>query len=301
MLSPGAMRDRARQRWPIADVVFAVIDRFGAVGGGALAAHVGLSGFLSLFPLLLCGIAVVGFVSSGDPEFANEVIEQFGLEGDAARTVLDALESAEEARAAATIIGFAGLLWTGLGVVGSLSAAINAAWQSHGHGLLDKVRGLAWLTGAGVLFLLSVGATSLTPELPLVGRPLGLLVAAAITAVLFCWTFVTLSGAPVGWRVHVPGAVLAAVGSSILQVLGTIWLPRMVANSSALYGTVGIVFALLVWFLLYGRVFTYAAVLNVVLYERRFGTVRVEVEAPRIAGHVPLEADRGGTVVERTG
>jgi membrane protein len=165
--------------------------------------------------------------------------------------------------------------------------------------VLDKVRGMAWLAGAGALFSSSVAITTLTPSLPWIGRPAGVAVALLISTALFTWTFTTLAGAPVGWREHLPGAVVAAAGSELLKLVGTIWLPRTVASSSGLYGTLGVVFALLAWFLLYGRLFTYTAVMNVVLHERRYGTVRVEVEAPRIPGHVPLEADRGGAVLDR--
>jgi uncharacterized BrkB/YihY/UPF0761 family membrane protein len=78
-----------------------------------------------------------------------------------------------------------------------------------------------------------------------------------------------------------------------------VWLPRTVASSSSLYGAIGVVFALLAWFMLYGRLFVYAAVVGVVLHEREHGTVTLQIDAPRIPGQVSLEADRGGAVVER--
>ena len=50
-------------------------DRFGDIGGGPLSSSIALAGFLSLFPLLLVGIAVVGFLASGDADFTDTVIE----------------------------------------------------------------------------------------------------------------------------------------------------------------------------------------------------------------------------------
>jgi hypothetical protein len=40
-------------------------------------------------------------------------------------------------------------------------------------------------------------------------------------------------------------------------------------------------------------------VLNVVLHERREGTVHVEVEGPRFPGEVPVTADRSAIVQPR--
>ena len=90
-----------------------------------------------------------------------------------------------------------------------------------------------------------------------------------------------------------------AVGFEILKVVGAIIVPRAVASSSALYGSLGVVFAVLAWLLVYGRLIVYGAVLNVVRYEKGAGTVTVEIEVPRIDGEVPLTTNRGGAVDEK--
>jgi uncharacterized BrkB/YihY/UPF0761 family membrane protein len=80
------------------------------------------------------GIAVVGYFSAGDVDFPERVVEELGIEGQAADTVLDAIDTAERNRRATTAIGLAGLAWSGLAVVGAVEAAVNAAWQSRGRG-----------------------------------------------------------------------------------------------------------------------------------------------------------------------
>jgi membrane protein len=91
--------------------------------------------------------------------------------------------------------------------------------------------------------------------------------------------------------------LFAGVGLEVLTVAGAYVVPHAVANSSALYGSLGVVFAILAWLFFFGRLLVYASILNVVLYERARGTVTVDIEAPRIPGQVPVEADRGGVVV----
>ncbi|HKN39119.1 MAG TPA: hypothetical protein VJ456_08435, partial [Acidimicrobiia bacterium] len=87
-----------------------------------------------------------------------------------------------------------------------------------------------------------------------------------------------------------------AVGLEVLKAVGAYYVPRAVASSSQLYGSLGIVFAVLAWLLLFGRLVVYSAVLNVVLYEKHEGTVRAVVEAPPVPGARPV-ASRSGRLV----
>ena len=50
----------------------------------------------------------------------------------------------------------------------------------------------------------------------------------------------------------------------MLKIAASVVVPRMVA-SSELYGPVGVVFAVLAWLLLFGRLVVYAAVVEVVV------------------------------------
>lgn len=288
--------DRWRARYPWLDHLLSFNERFAAIGGGPLSSSIGLAGFLSLFPLLLVLIAVVGFISSGSTDFATRFVEDLGLQGRAAEMVTDAIATAEGTKRTATIIGLVGLMWSGLGVVGTLQAACNAAWQTSGRGLIDRAVAVGWLVGAGCLFLLSL---SLGPVVGLVPGQLAIVAVisgAALTVVLSVWTFTFLGNQRVPWRAHLPGALLVAVGFEILKAVGTVLIPRMVASASALYGVIGVVFAVLAWLLLYARLIVYGLVLNVMRWEARRGTLTVEIEVPRIGGDVPLGTNRGGAV-----
>jgi membrane protein len=288
-----------RARWPWLDAVLRVTERFGAVGGGPLSSSIALATFVSLFPLLLVIIAVVGFVSSADTGFATSLIGDLGLKGDAADFLRDALDTAEGSRKAATAIGLVGLLWSGLGVVGSLQTALNAVWQVKGRGLIDRLFALRWLLGAGALFLLTGALGAVLRMVPGPAKPVTVLLGLALTTVLFLWTYTSLGNTNLGWRVHLPGAVFVAVGFEILKAVGAIYVPRAVASSSALYGSLGVVFAVLAWLLIYGRLIVYGAVINVVRYEAGAGTVTAQIEVPRVEGEVPLSTNRGGAVEEQ--
>jgi membrane protein len=299
VVNVGAVKDRARARWGWFDAGLRVHERFGAIGGGPLSSSIGLATFLSLFPLLLVLIAVVGFVSSGNSSFTSDVISNLGLQGEAAQAVEDAIVVAEDSRQAASIIGLIGLLWAGLAVVGAMQAGFNAAWQVKGRGMVDRAFALGWLAAAGSMFLLTSALGPVLSWLPGVLVPVNIAVGFALTTVLFCWTYTVLGKVSVGWRIHLPGALLVAAGFEVLKVVGSVYLPRAIAGSSALYGSIGVVFATLAWLAIYARLIVYGAALNVVRYEETAGTVTVELEVPRVEGEVPLSATRGGAVEER--
>lgn len=285
-----------RARWSALDVALGANDRAGVVGGAALSASITLAGFLSVLPLVLVAIAVLGWVSAGDAGFAQRLVDDLGLHGDAGRTLLDSLDAAERSRRAASVVGVAGLLWSGLSVVGALQNALNAAWQVTGRGLRDKLFALAFLAGAAVLYGGSIAVSAVLNRLPGTLAALSVVAGLPLGVLTFLWTFNALTAAPVGWRAHLPGALAAGLGFEILKLVGTLWVPRMVGSASATYGALGAVFALLGWLALHARLFVLCTCLNVVLYERAHGTVRVELEAPRVNGKVPLEATRGGAV-----
>jgi membrane protein len=274
-------------------------ERFNEVGGGQLASAVTLTVFLSLFPLLLVATAVVGFLSSGDPDLANRVIRDLGLTGDAADMLRDGFEAAERNKASSSVVGFVGFVWAAIGVVGAIQHVCDRAWQVSGRGLKDKAVAAGWLLGSLVVLALALGAAGLVPGLPGWLAPLEVLTGVAFGSASFLWTFRVLTAKPLALRQHLPGALLGGVGLHLLTRVGGAVIGRQVESSSALYGSIGVVFALLAYLLLFGRLLVYAVCLNVVLHERTHGVVHVEVAVPKFDGEVPVEADRSAVVKRR--
>jgi membrane protein len=223
----------------------------------AAAAAFTFQAFLSLFPLILVGIGVLGYVAAGaHVDVAGRLVEHLGLTGEPAKMMRDTVATAARARQAASIVGLAGLLYSGLGLVGALQHCYNSVWQVNERGLKDKAIGIAWLVGAALLFVGGAALTTILRWLPAVLAPVGLLVSFLVSVGLWLWT------------------------ARILPV----------------YGSLGAIFALLAWLLIFGRLIVYAAVLNVVRYERKAGTVLAVVEVPPVPGARPL-ATRAGRIL----
>jgi membrane protein len=193
------------------------------------------------------------------------------------------------------VLGIVGLLWTGLGLVAAVQYALNTVWQVQGKGWKDKLTGLLWLIGAGVLFAASFAVVAAGRAVPVLA-PVAILAGFAVDVGLWLWTMKVLTNRHLRWRAFLPGALVGAAGLAVLKLVGGIYLPRAVDSASALYGSLGVVFAIVAWLLLFGRLLVYAAVVNVVQWEDGHGSVTVELPVPKVPGAVPVEATRAGDV-----
>jgi membrane protein len=230
---------------------------------------------------------------------ASNIIDRLGLTGTAATSLREAIDSAENSKKAASVIGLAGLAWSALGVVQAIQLAVDRPWQVKAGGVVNRFRSFGYLVLTGAFVAASTAATAFVfAALPGWAAPFTIVASTVINVVMFWFMFVAIGNQKVGWRPLIPGAVVAGIGLQVLTVAGAIIVPRSVASSSALYGSMGVVFAILAWLFFFGRLLVYSSTLNVVLYERDRGTVTLEVEAPRMPGEVPLGATRAGVVVE---
>ena len=299
------MMDKLRvlgARWPWFGRLLDVHERVGEINGGFAASAITVTIFLSIFPLLLVAISIVGFIAAGNDDLAPDLIEKLGLTGPGAQTMTDALSKAADSRQAASVIGLLGLTWAGSAVAVALQSGVRLPWQERSNGIKDRLFGMAWLVAAALGIAVLVFLSGMLRYLPdwapaVVATVLSVLVSLAMATALFLWMFWGLGVRRVGWRALVPGALVAAVGFEVLALVGTVYVPQLVSRSSALYGSIGVVFAILAWLALFARLLVYSSTLNAVLYEAHVGTVEVPIHVPKLPGPVPVGATRGGTII----
>ncbi|MGH2686886.1 MAG: YhjD/YihY/BrkB family envelope integrity protein [Actinomycetota bacterium] len=255
-------------------------ERYGEDAGGYLAASIAYYAFLSLFPLVLLALSVVGFVLASNPSARNEVREAVAGSVPGVRAVVGRnLMALERSRAGAGLLGLAGLLWTGTGVVGAGRNALRRVLRSGppAGGILDKVRLVGLTAGLGVVALVATGLAGLAGGLEAEG-PIGLLLrgvsatlSLALDVGLFALAYRALSSRGMTWRQILPGAVFAAVGWTLLKIFGTWYATWTVEGSESVYGTFAATIGVLVILYLAARLFVYGAELNAVLIEERGG------------------------------
>ena len=259
-----------------------VYQRYNALNGRATAAAITLYGFLALFALAVLAVAIVGFVSSGNDNVAEDIVNWLGVTGTAAKVVTDAVNAASGSARVASVVGIVGLIWVGSSFAVAIAHAYNEAWQVPARVNSERLKGLGWLAAAALLLAAGSFVTAGLTALPALVAPLVLAVSLSVNTTLWMWTSWVLPNRRVPWRALLPAAIIGAVGLELLKVAGGYVVPLLVARSSALYGTIGVVVALLAWLLVLGRLVVFVTVIEVDGWERRHGTEEVTVRVPAL-------------------
>ena len=264
--------DRRQQQSPRIGFIAAVIKKFGDDQAGQLAALIAYYGFVSLFPLLLVLVTVLGFVLQGDPGEQKKILDgtlgQFPLVSSELK--LKSLTGSGIGLA----IGVIGSLLAGMGITGATQNAFNRIWsvpfKSRPNFVFAHLRGLGMLAILGTVSVVSTTAAGFVGSSSHAAAAVvaGVLVAFALNLALFMTAFKLLTAVDVGWRVLMPGVIVAAVFWQLLQHLGGFYIDHELKRTGPLYGVFALVLGLLAWLYLGAQLTIFAAEVNVVKARR---------------------------------
>lgn len=231
--------------------------------GNANAAAVAYYTLFSVFPLTLLLIALGSFFL--DPQQAQEAaLAAVGaiLPG-AVDLVQTNIQQVLESRGTAGVIGIVGFIWAASGVFGSLSRAINQAWDvDHPRSpWAERALAAGMVMLIALLFslsLLSTAAFELVTRLSsvLLGESqvspgatvnlLSRLLPYLFTALLFSILYGILPHARVAWAEVLPAALMAGFTWEVAKIGFAFYLSTF-AIYNLVYGSLGAVIGLLVW------------------------------------------------------
>jgi membrane protein len=259
--------DRRQQRTRGVRFVAAVIKKFGDDQGGQLAALLSYYGFVSLFPLLLVFVTVLGFVLQGHPgdqqKILNGTLGQFPL-------LSDQLKLHIKGSTIGLVVGIVGALLAGMGVTGAAQMAFNRIWavpfKHRPNFIFSRLRGLGLLAILGSISIVSTVAAGFvgTSDHSAPAVAAGIAVSLLANLALFMTAFKVLTAADLGWRTLLPGVVTAAVLWEILHVAGGYYVNHTLKRTGPLYGTFALVLGLLAWLYLGAQMTMISAEVNVV-------------------------------------
>ncbi len=267
--------DRMQQRHTVPGVAFAVIKKYGDDAAGNLATVLSFSGFISVFPLLLLLVTVLGLVLSSHPHLRNDILsstfDQFPLVGSELRSNLHALHRSSLIGLIVSIVllfyGALGLAQNGIYTMEQIwnlpGVARSNFWKRTGRSV--EFMGLLGL-GLVVSTFLSAVATN-TSSRPFLVDAAAVLLSLVVSCLQFLSGYRVLTPPLVKTRSLLPGAIVAGVGWTILQALGTYLVGHTLRNS-AVYGVFAFVLGLVFWISLVTRLVVYTSELNVVLSRR---------------------------------
>jgi membrane protein len=262
--------DAFQQRHSWAGVPIAVFYKFVEDQGGYLAALIAYYGFLSVFPLLLLLVSVLGFVLHNDPHLQQQVVDsalhQFPVIGDQIGENISSFHG----NPVAVVAGTLGGLYGALGIAQAAQNALSKIWAVPRHARPDPVRArlrsLMVLGGFGLGLLATTALTALASDERFFGANLGVAVRATasvasvvvnIGLLLFAYRFFT--DRSVRLR-HLAGAATgAAVLWQAVQWAGTYYVRHQLRGATATYGLFAIVLGLITWIYLGALIFVLAA------------------------------------------
>ena len=282
--------DRWQQRHVPTAFTFGVIKKYGDDNAGQLVASLSHTGFVAVFPLLLVLTTILGIVAAGHSGLRHDVIEAVAKQFPVITHEIS--RNPPQLRRASYIglaIGLCAALWGSAGLAQSGMYAMSHVWNLPGP---DRPGYFQRLGRAG-LFLLVLGGgvivtTLLTSFATWGSDSAWLTVLAEILATtanvgMYVIGFRVLTPKVVPIRSLLPGAILAGVGWTVLEAIGT-QLVKHYLHSDSVYGIFAIVLSLVAWIYLIVEITIYAAEVNVVLARKLW---------PRSIVQPPLtEADR---------
>lgn len=276
----------AQDRWPSVRHLGAAWKRQSDNKGGQYAAAISYYSFLALFPLLLLGFSVTGFVLHASPGLQDDLLNVIArnIPGDFGKTLADSVQTFIDNRAGVGLIALGGVLLTGLGWVGNLRTAVEVMWgrfRVQQNFFVAKLNNLLVLTGLGLGSLISIGltvlGTSVTDQavrwlgwddisgMAFAVKVIGIGVAVAGDWVIFFWLLIRLPGVTVPRGIALKGALFAAVGFEVLKIVGSYTIRRSAQSPTA--GPFASVIAVLIWIQLVARWVLYSAAWTAVVTE----------------------------------
>jgi YihY family inner membrane protein len=288
--------DAWQQRHKPAAFTFGVIKKYGDDNAGQLVASLSHAAFVSLFPLLLVLVTILGLVAASDPALQHRVLsavtDQFPLMSQDLRGNVEQLRTSS---LIGLIVGLLVTLWGTTGLAQAGMFAMAQIWNIPG----TRRPGYLQRLGRTGLFLLvlvvGVIATTGLASLNAFGhQSVPILVGANALALatnmgMYVLSFRVLTPKCVPTGDLVPGAVLAGLAWTALQAGGALVVSHFL-NSGSVYGIFGIVLSLLAWIYLVLEVTVYAAEVNVVRARRLW---------PRSLVQPPLtDADRAALALQ---
>lgn len=254
---PGLL-DRLRKRYGWLDHVLRANDRYEDHHGNFFAAGLSYYTIFSLFPLLMVGFAVGGFLLSRRPDVLDGMEHRIkaSIPGEFGDDLIKLIDSAIGSRASVGFIGLGVALWVGLTWMENLRTAlsqmgeIDPAKPGFVHG---KVSDLAAMSSAFVAMVATIALTALgdpklmrktlrwlgIPDFALAGallRAASLAMAVGVAWLLFTWMISRLPREPIELPAAMRAGAIAAVGYEVVKQVGSVYL------QSVINGPAGVVF-----------------------------------------------------------
>ena len=272
---------------------WAVIKRYIEDHGGWLGSLIAYYGFFSLYPLLVAFTTIATWLFDDRPQTLQRILTAVWSKVPFATTDLaeEVTEQVEDLSGQGwiAVVSLLVSLWGAIGVVRVLQDGVNTMWgvpRYRRPPYLAKVgRGAVMLAllGVGVFASAVVAGVTLAVDLPVVATIGAAVANIALSALVTLAVYRLVLGRSVPHRDHMPGAVIMGVGVWGLTLIGGLYVQRVIARMTNVFGPFASTIGLLAYVSLLIQIFVLATEVNVVRSKRLW---------PRALTHDLDEPDR---------
>ena len=266
--------ERARSKSTLIDVLVGTVKRYSEDDAGSYAAALTYYTFFAIFPLLLFGAAMLGYLTFGNEDLKTDILDAAVSSVPLLKDALtpDGLELIQANRKSIALTGLALAFYSGTGVIAALGHALDKInrTENEGNFLQKRIRALKWLALLGLASVGSLtmtGVANFTPAI--LSTVLGYVGAFAVNVFIFLTAFKFLPAKRLSFRDVWVGALIAATAFETLKTIGALYLSQGESVRNATFGTLAGAATLLVAAYLISQVTLMAAEVNAVLAERR--------------------------------
>src|ERR1700684_334243 len=122
--------DHTQRRFTPTAFVFGVIKKYGDDNGGVLASNLAYSAFVSLFPLLLVLVTILGLIAAVDPAFKADVLKAVAGQVPLIGSQLTGnVHQLKRSSVIGLIVGLAGLIWGATGLAQAGLFTMEQVWN----------------------------------------------------------------------------------------------------------------------------------------------------------------------------
>ena len=246
--------DAWQRRRRVAGIPIAVVYKFFDDQGGYLAAALTYYAFVAIFPLMLIGSSVLGFVLQGHPDLQQQILAsalaQFPIVGDQ----LGRPEGLHGS-VSAVVVGVVTAMYGVIGLGQGAHNAINVCWaiprNSRLNPIVSRLRSLVWMAGGGLALVLIALVSSFGSHLDILGWDLSaewhwVALLLSIVVSTFVLALMMRLSTPQDDRVRdvLPGAALIAVLWQLLQLLGAVYVEHVLKKANEMNAVFALVLGL---------------------------------------------------------
>jgi membrane protein len=276
-VKPGIL-DRLRARFGWFDHAMRANERFNECKGNFFAAGLTYYTIFALFPLLMVGFSVGGFVLSRRPDVLAGIDNKVrtAVPGNLGQQVIDLMNSAIDSRASVGVIGLVAAAWVGLSWMANLRVALSEMWKQRGQSLgfvRTKLSDLAAMVLSFVAILVTFGLSALADATPMgkmlewlgihnglvldtILRGVSILISVLLSWLVFSLMIARLPRESVSYASSIQAGLIAAMGFELFKLVASIYLKSVLRSPAG--ATFGPVLGLMVFVYVTARLLLFA-------------------------------------------